>query len=62
MNMEDRSQLMKELSVEIYELLHEHGNMIDLTLVEALGVLELLKIRMVDEQFIAGAMEEDDDE
>lgn len=39
-NARDRVKLTEELRTELYDLIHEHGRMVDLTLSEVLGVLE----------------------
>lgn len=46
----ERAKLSQDLRDEIYDLIHEHGRIAGLTVVEALGVLEILKFQLLIEQ------------
>ncbi len=46
----DRAELTKELRDELYDTIHEHGSMATLTIPEVIGVLEILKFELLNEQ------------
>lgn len=56
-NARDRLKLLKELHDDIKDTIGEHSSMTDFTVVEVVGVLELLKMELVEEN----AQEEDDE-
>lgn len=53
-----RAQLTQELHTELYDIIHEHGNMTTMTVAEIIGVLEMLKFEiMAEHSAIKGADE-----
>lgn len=47
---QQRVALTEDLHNELYDLIHEHGRMVTLTVVEVIGVLEILKMELLLEQ------------
>lgn len=56
----ERASLSQELLDELYQVIHEHGAMATLTVAEVVGVLELLKFRVIDEQEDADFQEDEE--
>lgn len=58
---QERAKLTEDLRDELYDLIHEHGRMAHLTVPEVIGVLEILKHELIQEQGEPDFDEEDDE-